>query len=176
MAVNVAAAQSGAGRERIVRPRSRGIHRGRAAARGLLEQSHGGTIFLDEVADIPPALQVKLLRAVEHGEVLPVGAGRPIRIDLRVISATHQNLLDHVPDGTFRHDLYFRLSTFQIDVPPLRARRDDIQPAGRAFFGERWRRKTARRRRGFRPKRWPSWSSGPGMATSANCAMRWSMR
>ena len=106
---------------------------------GLLEQSHGGTIFLDEVADIPPALQVKLLRTVEHGEVLPVGAGRPIQIDLRVVSATHQNLHDRVADGSFRHDLYFRLSTFQIDVPPLRARRDDIPSAGRTFFGDAWR-------------------------------------
>ena len=101
---------------------------------GCLEQSHGGTIFLDEVADIPPALQVKLLRTVEHGEVLPVGAGRPIQIDLRVISATHRNLQDRVADGSFRHDLYFRLSTFQIDVPPLRARRDDIRPLAEYFL------------------------------------------
>ncbi len=104
------------------------------AHRGLLEQSHRGTIFLDEVADIPPALQVKLLRAVEHGEVLPVGAGQPIQIDLRVISATHQNLTKRVADGSFRHDLYFRLSTFQIDVPPLRARRDDIRALAEHFL------------------------------------------
>jgi two-component system nitrogen regulation response regulator GlnG len=102
--------------------------------RGLLEQSHGGTIFLDEVAEIPSALQVKLLRTVEHGEVLPVGAGRPIQIDLRVISATHRNLQDRVADGSFRHDLYFRLSTFQIDVPPLRSRRDDIRPLAEYFL------------------------------------------
>jgi DNA-binding NtrC family response regulator len=101
--------------------------------RGLLEQSSGGTIFLDEVAEIPPALQVKLLRTVEHGEVLPVGAGQPIQTDLRVISATHRKLQDRVADGSFRHDLYFRLSTFQIDVPPLRARRDDI-PLLAEFF------------------------------------------
>ncbi len=108
--------------------------------RGLLEQSSGGTIFLDEVAEIPPALQVKLLRTVEHGEVLPVGAERPIQIDLRVVSATHQNLQQRVADGSFRHDLYFRLSTFQIDVPPLRARRDDIRPLAEHFlavFGEK---------------------------------------
>ena len=102
--------------------------------RGLLEQSHGGTIFLDEVADIPPALQVKLLRTVEHGEVLPVGAGRSIQVDLRVVSATHRNLQERVADGSFRHDLFFRLSTFQIDVPPLRARRDDIRPLAEYFL------------------------------------------
>lgn len=102
--------------------------------RGLLEQSHRGTIFLDEVAEIPPALQVKLLRAVEHGEVLPVGAGQPIQVELRVISATHQNLSQRVADGLFRHDLYFRLSTFQIDVPPLRERRGDIRPLAEHFL------------------------------------------
>ncbi|HKD37682.1 MAG TPA: sigma-54 dependent transcriptional regulator, partial [Pirellulales bacterium] len=102
--------------------------------RGLLEQSSGGTIFLDEVADIPPALQVKLLRAVEHGEILPVGSGKPTAIDLRVISATHQNLLDRVRDGSFRHDLLFRLSTFEIAIPPLRDRRDDIQPLAEHFL------------------------------------------
>ncbi len=102
--------------------------------RGLLEQSSGGTIFLDEVADIPPALQVKLLRAVEHGEILPVGSGKPATIELRVISATHQNLLDRVRDGSFRHDLLFRLSTFEIAIPPLRERHDDIRPLAEHFL------------------------------------------
>ncbi len=102
--------------------------------RGLLEQSSGGTIFFDEVADIPLGLQVKLLRAVEQGEILPVGSATPIAIDLRVVSATHQNLLDKVNDGSFRHDLYFRLTTFQIDIPPLRDRRDDIRPLVEQFL------------------------------------------
>ncbi len=100
---------------------------------GLLEQSHGGTIFLDEVADIPLSLQVKLLRAVEHGEVLPVGAGRPIQIDLRIVSATHQNLTQLVTAGRFRQDLYFRLATFQIELPPLRERPGDIRPLAEHF-------------------------------------------
>ena len=78
--------------------------------------------------------EVKLLRAVEHGEVLPVGAGEPIQVDLRVISATHQHLPDLVADGSFRHDLYFRLSTFQIDVPPLRNRSDDIPALAEHFI------------------------------------------
>lgn len=102
--------------------------------RGLLEQSHGGTIFLDEVADIPLDLQVKLLRALEHGEVLPVGADRPVQIDFRVISATHQNLAERVSAGAFRHDLYFRLITFEIELPPLRERREDIGPLAEHFL------------------------------------------
>ncbi len=101
---------------------------------GLFARSHGGTIFLDEVADIPAALQVKILRALEHGEVLPVGAGRLVQVDLRVISATHQNLAELVRAGTFRHDLYFRLSTFQIDLPPLCDRLDDVPPLAEHFL------------------------------------------
>ncbi len=103
------------------------------ARKGLLEQADGGTIFLDEVADIPLALQVKLLRTLEHGEVLPVGAQRPVQSDFRIISATHQRLCDRVADGSFRHDLYFRLVTFEIDLPPLRQRREDIRPLAEHF-------------------------------------------
>ena len=89
---------------------------------GLLEQAHGGTIFLDEVADIPLPVQVKLLRVLEHGEILPVGANRPVQSDFRLISATHQDLRQRVAEGRFRHDLYFRLITFEIEIPPLRQR------------------------------------------------------
>ena len=94
---------------------------------GLLEQANGGTIFLDEVADIPMPIQVKLLRALECGEILPVGTNRPVRSDFRIISATHRNLSRRVSEGTFRHDLYFRLITFEIELPPLRQRREDIR-------------------------------------------------
>jgi two-component system nitrogen regulation response regulator GlnG len=93
---------------------------------GLLVDADGGTLFLDEVADIPLPVQVKLLRALEHGEVLPVGSGKTTRTNFRLISATHQDLLAKVREGTFRHDLYFRLCTFQIHLPPLRERPDDI--------------------------------------------------
>ncbi len=102
--------------------------------KGLLEQAHGGTIFLDEVADIPLPLQVKLLRVLEHGEILPVGADRPVQSDFRLISATHQNLRQRVTEGAFRHDLYFRLITFEIEIPPLRQRRDDIPELAAHFL------------------------------------------
>jgi two-component system nitrogen regulation response regulator GlnG len=92
----------------------------------VLSLADGGVVFLDEVADIPMALQVKLLRALEQGEVLPVGSNQPVHSDFRVISATHQNLAELVARGDFRHDLYFRLVAFEIEVPPLRDRREDI--------------------------------------------------
>jgi two-component system nitrogen regulation response regulator GlnG len=113
---------------------ARGAFTGAEQSRkGLLEQADGGTIFLDEVADIPLSLQVKLLRTLEHGEVLPVGAQRPVQSDFRIISATHQQLSDRVADGSFRHDLYFRLVTFEIELPPLRQRREDIRPLAEHF-------------------------------------------
>jgi two-component system nitrogen regulation response regulator GlnG len=96
------------------------------ARKGLLEQAHCGTIFLDEVADIPPALQVKLLRALEQGEIVPVGGDKPLKSDFRLISATHQDLRRLVAEGKFRHDLYFRLITFEIELPPLRRRVEDL--------------------------------------------------
>lgn len=105
------------------------------ARKGLLEQANGGTLFLDEVADIPMPVQVKLLRALEHGEVLPVGAEEPCQVDLRIISATHQDLWGCVAEGEFRHDLYFRLVTFEIVIPPLRERREDIRELAEYFVG-----------------------------------------
>ena len=105
-----------------------------SARQGLLEQADGGTIFLDEVADIPLALQVKLLRALEHGEIWPVGGNQPRRADFRLISATHQDLRQRVADGSFRHDLYFRLVTFELALPALRTRRDDIAELTQYFL------------------------------------------
>ncbi|MEX2174541.1 MAG: sigma-54 dependent transcriptional regulator, partial [Pirellulaceae bacterium] len=84
---------------------------------GLLVEADGGTLFLDEVADIPLPVQVKLLRALEHAEVLPVGSGRTVPTNFRVVTATHQDLPQKVRQGEFRHDLYYRLATFQIDLP-----------------------------------------------------------
>jgi two-component system nitrogen regulation response regulator GlnG len=93
---------------------------------GLLVEADGGTLFLDEVADIPLPVQVKLLRALEHGEVMPVGSGKTVPTSFRLVTATHRDLPAMVRRGQFRHDLYYRLATFQIDLPPLSARRDDI--------------------------------------------------
>lgn len=93
---------------------------------GLLVEANGGTLFLDEVADIPLTVQVKLLRALEQGEVMPVGSGKTVRTDFRLITATHQELPVKVRAGEFRHDLFYRLSTFHIELPPLRERTDDV--------------------------------------------------
>jgi two-component system nitrogen regulation response regulator GlnG len=95
---------------------------------GLLAQADGGTLFLDEVADIPMPLQVKLLRALEEGAVVPVGGDEPTPSCFRVVAATHQNLAECVAAGKFRHDLYYRLCAFEVSIPPLRERVEDIPP------------------------------------------------
>ncbi len=94
-----------------------------------------GTLFLDEIGDLPLDVQVKLLRAVQDGEVDPVGARSTLKVDIRLISATHRNLLQQVKDGKFREDLFYRLNVFPIFVPPLRERRDDIPYLVRHFVG-----------------------------------------
>ncbi|MCS7305106.1 MAG: sigma-54 dependent transcriptional regulator [Thermoguttaceae bacterium] len=104
------------------------------ARKGLLEAAHGGTLFLDEVADIPPAVQIKLLRALEYGEVLPVGADRPIRVDFRLITATNRDLRRRVAEGKFRHDLYYRICTFEIELPTLAQRPEDIPELAEHFL------------------------------------------
>ena len=93
---------------------------------GKFVEADGGTLFLDEIGDLPLAAQVKLLRAVQDGEIDPVGSRKTIKVDIRLISATHRNLVDHVREGKFREDLYYRLNVFPIYVPPLRERREDI--------------------------------------------------
>ncbi|MGX5839778.1 sigma-54-dependent transcriptional regulator [Mesorhizobium sp. ArgA1] len=93
---------------------------------GKFVEAHSGTLFLDEIGDLPLDVQVKLLRAVQDGEVDPVGGRATVRVDIRLISATHRNLLQQVKDGKFREDLFYRLNVYPIVVPPLRDRRDDI--------------------------------------------------
>lgn len=100
-----------------------GAHRDRA---GLFVEADTGTLFLDEIGDMPPALQVKLLRVLESGEVLPVGADRPIHVDVRLISATHRDVQALADEGTFREDLYWRVRGAEIRLPPLRDRRGDV--------------------------------------------------
>jgi two-component system nitrogen regulation response regulator GlnG len=114
----------------------KGAFTGAAESRpGLLALADGGTVFLDELADIPLPVQVKLLRVLEHNEVLPVGGNQPQTLHVRILSATHQDLQRKVAEGSFRHDLYFRLNVFQVHLPPLRERREDIQPLAEHFLG-----------------------------------------
>jgi len=94
--------------------------------KGLFLEADGGTLFLDEVADLPLSMQVKLLRVIQEKRVRPVGATREAPIDVRIISATHQNLARRVEEGLFRQDLYYRLNVIELNMPPLRERPEDI--------------------------------------------------
>lgn len=106
----------------------RGAFTGANALRvGRFEQAHGGTLFLDEIGDMPPPLQTRLLRVLAEGEFYRVGGRQSVRVDVRVISATHQQLEKHVQLGHFREDLFHRLNVVQIHIPPLRERREDFQ-------------------------------------------------
>ena len=96
------------------------------AQEGLFQRARGGTIFLDEMGDLPQNLQVKLLRAIEAKEVLPVGATSPVQVEVRIIAATNRDLTKEIEAGRFREDLYYRLNVIGIHIPPLRERREDI--------------------------------------------------
>ena len=101
---------------------------------GKFVEAHGGTLFLDEVGELPPAAQVKLLRAIQEGEVEPVGARKPVKVDVRLISATNRDLIADVKDGRFREDLFYRLHVFPIAVPSLAERPEDIPELARHFL------------------------------------------
>jgi DNA-binding NtrC family response regulator len=115
----------------------RGAFTGAVQARaGLVEQAHGGTLFLDEIGDAPPALQAKLLRVLESGELRRVGAEALRRVDLRVVAATHRDLPALVREGRFREDLFYRLAQATVTVPPLRERRADVDVLADSFLRE----------------------------------------
>ena len=119
-----------------------------SARAGLLETASGGTLLLDEIGDMPPSMQVKLLRAIQEQELIRVGGTRPIPIDVRVISATNQDLKKAVSAGLFRQDLFYRLNVVSIDIPPLRDRRADI-PLLALFFLRRFAKQFDREIKGF---------------------------
>jgi DNA-binding NtrC family response regulator len=119
--------------------------------RGKLEVAHGGTVFLDEIGDVRPALQAKLLRVLQDQTFERVGGTRPIRADLRFVAATNRDLAAAVREGRFRLDLYYRLNVVAITLPPLRERASDIEPLARHFL-ERYRREVKRPLLGIRPE------------------------
>lgn len=118
---------------------------------GKFVEASGGTLFLDEIGELPLDVQVKLLRALQEGEVDPVGAKRPVKVDVRIISATNKDLAKLVADGLFREDLYYRLNVFPIEAPPLRQRKEDL-PALVSRFVARFNAEEGRAVRGAAPE------------------------
>ncbi|MGL4208098.1 MAG: sigma-54-dependent transcriptional regulator, partial [Candidatus Adiutrix sp.] len=118
---------------------------------GRLKAAHGGTVFLDEIGETSPALQAKLLRAIQEGEIQPLGSDETEIIDVRFLAATNRNLLAEVACGRFREDLYWRLNVVNIKIPPLRERREDL-PALAQFFTTRYALKNRKTVKGITPK------------------------
>jgi len=114
---------------------SRGAFTGAVKARrGLFREADGGTILLDEIGELPPSVQAKLLRVLQEGEIRPVGEERQVKIDVRVIAATHRNLRQMAVEGKFREDLFYRLNVVHLHVPALRDRPEDIPLLARRFL------------------------------------------
>jgi transcriptional regulator with PAS, ATPase and Fis domain len=140
---------------------------------GKFKLADGGTLFLDEIGDMPASLQAKLLRALQEGEIEPLGSNQIVHFDVRVVAATSRDLLQMVRDGRFREDLFYRLHVLPVRVPPLRERSSDI-PALVEMLCE----DLALRNDMVPPElgkgRWNCWSHRPGAAIFASCAMCWS--
>lgn len=105
-----------------------------AHKKGRIEMANGGTLFLDEIGEMPPELQVKLLRVIQEREIEKVGATEPLKVDVRLVAATHRNLANMIEDGSFREDLYYRLAVIPLELPPLRDRAEDIPELVEFFF------------------------------------------
>jgi DNA-binding NtrC family response regulator len=118
---------------------------------GKFQEASGGTLFLDEVGELPLDMQVKLLRALQEGEIDPVGSKRPVKVDVRIISATNRDLTEGVKEGRFREDLFYRLNVFPIEVPPLRGRMEDLAPLVEHFTA-RFNAQEGRRVQGCEPE------------------------
>jgi DNA-binding NtrC family response regulator len=118
---------------------------------GKFQEANGGTLFLDEVGELPLDMQVKLLRALQEGEIDPVGSKRPVKVDVRIISATNRDLTEGVKEGRFREDLFYRLNVFPIEVPPLRQRMEDLAPLVEHFVS-RFNAQEGRRVQGCEPE------------------------
>lgn len=119
--------------------------------KGLFEEADGGTIFLDEIVDLPTHLQVKLLRVIEEKTIRPLGSTEPIPVDIRIIAATNKLLEEEIANEKFREDLFYRLNVIKIDLPPLRDRRDDIPPLA-IHFVEKYSREMGKDIHGISPK------------------------
>jgi two-component system response regulator GlrR len=128
--------------------------------KGLFQQADGGTLLLDEIGDMPPALQVKLLRVLQERAVRPVGASQSIEVDVRIISATHRDLDAAMEAGQFREDLYYRLNVVTLHLPPLSARREDI-PLLANHFLQRLSTKYGKRLSGFAPEALKALTTAP---------------
>lgn len=116
---------------------SKGAFTGATTERkGRFQMANGGTIFLDEIGELPLDLQVKLLRVIQEGEVEPVGSSKTIKVDVRIIAATHRNIKELIQENKFREDLYYRLNVFPIEVPPLRKRGDDVILIANTFISK----------------------------------------
>ena len=122
--------------------------------RGRFERAHAGTIFLDEIAELPLRAQVRFLRLLQHKKIERVGGERTIPVDIRVVAATNRDLAKMVAEGTFREDLYFRLSVFSIHFPPLRNRKQDISALVDFFIKRKIREFGFRRKPRMEPKAW----------------------
>ncbi len=122
-----------------------------SSQRGLFQSADGGTLFLDEIGEMPPGIQVKMLRVLQTREVVEVGGTRPVKVDVRIITATNKDLAQAVKAGTFREDLFYRIQVIPLTVPPLRARREDIPLLAQIFLRQSMER-AGKSVRGFTPE------------------------